>query len=108
MRRRLLRWRTAKPLRDDSRLRGRRAEFDQLSRAHQPLLTQLNTIYVEAGLYLHRQDRKDCQKIVVDAVDAALGETDAAKAAEFITGLSSGACRMEDPLGRQVADNAVA
>jgi hypothetical protein len=84
MRRRSLRWRTAKPLRDDSRLRGRKADFDQLSRAHQPLLKQLNTIYVEARLYLHRQDRKDCQKIVVDAVDAALGETDAAKAAEHI------------------------
>jgi hypothetical protein len=60
-------------------------EYDQLSRKQQPLLERLNTIYVEARLYLHRQDGKDCQKIVVDAVEAALGETDAAKAAEFLT-----------------------
>jgi len=85
MRRRLLRWRTAKPLRDDSRLRSRLPEYDELSRAHRPIFERLNTIYVEARLYLHRQDRNDCQKIIVDAVGAALGATDTAKTADIVT-----------------------
>jgi hypothetical protein len=80
----LFRWRTPKPLRGDSWLRGREADFDRLARDHQQLMERLNIVYLKARLRLNRRDRTACQQIITDAVDKALGEADPLVVADFL------------------------